>query len=267
MTVGHTQQAFENVQQMTAVSTPCITPPARSRTPVVEILPATLTDEIRTIVRALPSVTAKLAKDVDGRFDIESRFGVSKRRLRNYLQRLHDNCKPGPSSETKPSIAPRLPVDGQSSSATQDNGRVARAAAPAESGPAEGDKLRAHRMRQASIASILDATFGPPADCNPELWDRRAYLMLVGMVYDRLTFSEDDLPAKELVALAKGLAEARRADARAREHELDKESKDSPSATAAHLPENFAEIVRQVYGTNFHAPTEGRDEIRMANGE
>ena len=77
MTIGHTQQALENVHQMTAVSTPSLAPPARSRTPVVEILPDTLTDEIRTIVRALPSITAKLARDVDGRFDIESRFGVS----------------------------------------------------------------------------------------------------------------------------------------------------------------------------------------------
>ena len=91
--------------------------------------------------------------------------------------------------------------------------------------------------------------------------------MLVGLVYDRLAGAESALPCEELIALAKVLAEARRADARTREHDRVKESKDSPPAPTGPLPENFADIVRQVYGTNFHAPNSGRGECRMANSQ
>ena len=45
-----------------------------------------------------------------------------------------------------------------------------------------GDKLNACRRRQQSVAAILDRTFGQWAESNPDLWERRAYLMLIGLV-------------------------------------------------------------------------------------
>jgi hypothetical protein len=114
-------------------------------------------------------------------------------------------------------------------------------------------KVRAHRCRQASVASILNRTFGRFAKSNPELWERRAYLMLVGLMYERLAVNEKEISTDELTALSKALAEQRRAEAQARDRrgvETDQaENRDGE------LPQDFAEIVRQVYGTNFHAPS------------
>ena len=114
-------------------------------------------------------------------------------------------------------------------------------------------KVRAHRCRQASVASILNRTFGRFAKSNPELWERRAYLMLVGLMYERLAVNEKEISTDELTALSKALAEQRRAEAQAgdgRGVETDHaENRDGE------LPQDFAEIVRQVYGTNFQPPT------------
>ncbi|MHC4697715.1 MAG: hypothetical protein ACYTFA_13335 [Planctomycetota bacterium] len=275
MTIGETAQACKNPDR-TAVFTPRITHPSGTRTPVDQILAPALIEEIEAIIHTVPAINAKLVKELDERFEIEGRFGVSRRRLRNYVKRLHDKSTPGPDSLLKKgtgsepmadhaaekrtsrgacTLFQQAPTgDMQSNGRDRSDGRIDNVPPGDESKPAEDDKLRAHRLRQASIASILDSTFGPLAECDPELWDRRAYLMLVGMVYDRLACAEDELPAKELVALAKGLAEARRAEERARDHDRSSESRDSAAQPTGPLPENFADIVRQVYGTNFHAP-------------
>lgn len=112
------------------------------------------------------------------------------------------------------------------------------------------DKVRAHRCRQASVAAILDQTFGQFARCSPELWERRAYLMLVGLVYERLATNEDEISTDELVTLAKVLAENRRAEARLRDNHRPKEPTESTPPPTGELPERFADMVRQVYGTN-----------------
>lgn len=121
-----------------------------------------------------------------------------------------------------------------------------------------GDSQRpvaVHRHRQASVAAILDQTFGELAKCNPGLWDRRAYLMLVGLVYERLATNEHEIATDELIALAKILAENRRTEARLGDQP--RPSGDSQRQAAnERLPANFADIVRQVYGTNFQAPGE-----------
>lgn len=65
------------------------------------------------------------------------------------------------------------------------------------------------RQRQVSVAAILDETFGELAKCDPDLWERRAYLMLIGLVYEKLATCESTLPTDELISLAKALAENR----------------------------------------------------------
>lgn len=115
-------------------------------------------------------------------------------------------------------------------------------------------KVRAHRRRQASVAEILDRTFGQSAKCSPNLWERRAYLMLIGLVYERLATNEEEISTDELVSLAKILAENRRAEARLREHSPPTDSAEPASPSTGELPERFTDIVRQVYGTNLHNP-------------
>ena len=114
-------------------------------------------------------------------------------------------------------------------------------------------KVRAHRCRQASVASILNRTFGRFAKSNPELWERRAYLMLVGLMYERLAVNEQEISTDELTALSKALAEQRRAEAQARDGRG--VETDHAGSRDGELPQDFAEIVRQVYGTNFQPPT------------
>ncbi|MEK6799417.1 MAG: hypothetical protein AABZ12_10660 [Planctomycetota bacterium] len=115
----------------------------------------------------------------------------------------------------------------------------------------DAGKLEAHRERQAMVAKILDATFGQWASIHPDLWERRAYLMLVGMVYERLATSEAELSTSELVALAKALAENRRVEARAEAKTRDDAENETP-AEPAELPSGFGQVVRNVYGANWH---------------
>jgi hypothetical protein len=117
-------------------------------------------------------------------------------------------------------------------------------------------KVHAHRRRQESVAAILDQTFGQLPKCSPDLWERWAYLMLVGLLYERLATNEAELSTDELVALSKALAENRRAEARLRDNHRPKEAAGDATAPSHKLPSQFADIVRQVYGTNFQAPTD-----------
>jgi len=121
------------------------------------------------------------------------------------------------------------------------------------------DRVRARRRRQASVSVVLDQTFGRFAESDPSLWDRRAYLMLVGIVYNRLANDEADIPTEELIALAKLLAESRRADSQSHAARVDTQTKErredatanAPCATGnGRLPDAFGEVVRQIYGTN-----------------
>ena len=114
-------------------------------------------------------------------------------------------------------------------------------------------KPRTRRKPQTSIASILDTVFGPLADCHPDLWDRRAYLMLVGTVYQRLARAGGELPTDELVALAKALAESRRAHARRPEAAPSPDRRhpsNSPPPQPAPQPQPLTEAVRGVYGAD-----------------
>jgi len=122
-------------------------------------------------------------------------------------------------------------------------------------------RVAAQRRRQGSISVILNKTFGKFAKSNPELWERRAYLMLVGLLYERLATNEKEISTEELVSLSKMLAENRRVEARSRDGRADPAS---PGIGDEGLPEEFEDAVRRVYGTNLDEPD---DEQGMSNVE
>jgi len=199
------------------------------RRPVERALPATLIERLRIEVAKSGEASARLARELDERFHIQRDHGISRRRLRNFLAKLIVRVSAGTASDN-----------------------------PVEDGVTGGDssdsfacRLRNHRVRQASVASILDKTFGKLAECAPDLWGHRAYLMLVGVVYERLAINEKDVSTEELVSLAKVIAENRRLEVRLRE--LGETQRDNGQATTPNgpLPDHFGDIVRRVYGTNF----------------
>ncbi len=204
------------------------------RVPVERVLPPPLLDELRQAVSTVDRVSPGFVAETHVRFDIEGQFGVSRRRLGNCLRRLHTALGESPAPQPDGKEPPT-----------------------ADSVEGWGERVRSHRRRQASVAAILDQTFGRLAKCSPDLWERRAYLMLVGLVYERLATNEIEIPTDELVALAKILAENRRAEARHRDNHRQQAAAESPGQSTTpgtgELPERFADVVRQVYGTNFQA--------------
>jgi len=190
--------------------------------------------EMRDIAVGADEVTAQLVAKLDDRFEVAKRHGVTRRRLRNYLARVRQG-EPGPASgEQEP---------GRDEEASWRN------------------KLSAHRRRQVSVAEILEKTFGLFAESKPELWERRAYLMLVGQVYERLATNEDELSTDELIKLGKALAENRRVEARRRDGADDGTEDDNRSAKPGEMPESLAESVRQIYGTTL------QPVVRNAGGD
>ncbi len=195
---------------------------------VEKSLPESVALELRQATDAAGEITSKVLAELDRRFEIERRYGVSNRRLGNYLRRVR-------ASQAAPSDSDSIGAENLE--------------------PQSFDqKMIAHRRRQASVGAILNETFGRFAESSPNLWDRRAYLMLVGIVYERLATNEDELSTEDLVTLSKVLAESRRAEAQSRKRALgDEDSRDNTSPSDE-LPEHFADTVRQVYGTNFQMP-------------
>ncbi len=195
--------------------------------PVERLLPSAIAGELRLAARSAGEITPELIGQLNARFEITERFGVSRTRLRNYLVRVRTD----------------------------------------EDGAEGGDdvwagKVRNHRRRQASIASILDATFGRLAECSPDLWERRAYLLLVGLTYERLAVGEGAVTTDELVTLANVLAKLHIGSSG--KHTNGKvPSKESGAALGTggqaasgtrRLPKRFADAVREVYGADFQAP-------------
>ena len=196
-----------------------------SRVPVERLLPAKLIGKLADLARAAPEVTSELCAEADRRWSITERYGLSRRRLLNYLRRMHG--KRGEDGKDTSAAGQKPPEDGQS------------------------EKSQDFRIRQVSVGAILDKMFGPLAKCKPELWDRRAYLMLVGLVYERLAVSEKGIPTDELVAFAKVLAENRRIEARLQQADQSNEPPNGATSGDGKLPPRFGDIIRQLYGTNF----------------
>ena len=205
---------------------------SRDRRPVDQALPPSIVTELREIAASDRPITSAVAGELAARHDLHARYGVTPRRLLNCLRRWR---------QQELSAASRLPEDGAPVSAPSNQ------------------RLREFRQRQASITSILESCFGDAATCKPELWERRAYLMVIGLVYERLASSEEDLPTAELATLAKVLVDARRALG---ERPKEAEKVVQPIETTqppGELPEPFCEAVRRVYGTNLRSPTETAD--------
>jgi len=116
------------------------------------------------------------------------------------------------------------------------------------------EKVQELRRRQEPVAAILDRTFGRFAKSRPDLWERRAFLMLVGVLYQWLEANEKEVSTEELVTLSRMLAEQRRAEAQSSRESNEEEAR--AAKAEGELPENFGEALKQVYGTNFHAPRE-----------
>lgn len=136
----------------------------------------------------------------------------------------------------------------------QGRGKKPKQASPTENG-ATTDKLQQYHERLQTILDILDGTFGKWADSKPDLWDRRAYLLLVGLVYERLA-TDVELSTDELVRLAKALADNRRVDARSEKEIVEAGAGGASENADAHgcLPNRLADAVRQVYGASVTGP-------------
>lgn len=270
-------------------------PKRRSRTPIEELIPAEVMAAVTKAAESTETKTTTLARELDEKFDIAKGRGVSRRRLKAYLDRLVSSSSRKPKSADQGAVGD-MPANGRRGAdpsppqptgapppspwkkARSDDAHARtkgkRKRVTDTEGETEGEteeqwqaKLRARRKRQESVSSILDAAFGSLGKCNPDLWERRTYLMVVGMVYDRLAASEDEISTGDLVALAKVLAEQRRSAARNRtEGKVVENGDGSPDRGAANpvrdgrLPERFGDVVRQLYGTNLPTHTDGRGE-------
>ena len=63
----------------------------RCRVPVDRLLPRPLLEQVRRETQAMGKMTPALVTELHQRFDIGGRYGVSRTRLRNYLER----CRSG----------------------------------------------------------------------------------------------------------------------------------------------------------------------------
>jgi len=114
--------------------------------------------------------------------------------------------------------------------------------------------LTQHRHRQASISAILDAMFGDIARQDTKCWDQRTYLLIVGMIYERLAVDEAEIETSELVALAKILSECRRADTGANKQEQKDNSDQTSETEKGNSPRKIKVVVQDVYGAGYNPP-------------
>lgn len=106
--------------------------------------------------------------------------------------------------------------------------------------------LDEHRRRQRSVAEILDGFFGTLGRCKPQLWEQRAYLLVIGIIYERLAAGEREIATEDLAALARMLSDQRKA--RPPRPRRGRSGAARPPADGGELTADFARVVRQVYG-------------------
>ena len=203
--------------------------PTRDRRPIERVLPPATVEELVRRACAGAEINEEQVAAWDAEFGVGETYGVSRRRLRSFLRRVRVGHEA---------------IDGG-------GGPPATDAAPG----AGGERLQAHRLRQASVAALLEATFGTFDDSNPDLWERRAYLLLVGLVYERLATGEQDIPTRELASLAKILSDGRRGREGGRDLN-GRPSCDRPAVPGGPRPDRFADLIREVYGANLAPQTE-----------
>ena len=115
-----------------------------------------------------------------------------------------------------------------------------------------GEEIKSLHDRQEWVGKVLKELLGEKGKDNPHLLGQHAYLAMVSVLFERLTTKGKDISTEELAALSKMLAEQRRAEAQSSRGRNEVEA---PAAKGeGELPEDFGEVVKQIYGTNFHAP-------------
>lgn len=216
---------------------------SKRQKPVTDIIPAKICSQLLAAINTSAPLL-KDARELDRRFGIQAMYGVSHQRLWTFLKRSHQATKHDRAGANKKNS------DEQAGNTAQCHADKAVEESHAQSGEEKESSnalVSKYRKRQLSVGAILDTTFGQLAKCNPDLWDRRAYLMLIGTLYEKLAINEDDLPTDELVALAKVLAENRRAEAHIRKAPVDVEAA-SPADNKGDPSDVLAEAVRRIYG-------------------
>ena len=152
-------------------------------------------------------------------------------------------------------------------------------ACAASSREASVSPLAAYRMRMQLIGRLLHAAVGnlEKGDGEADAVGRGAYLHIMGQVFETLDGLSQSIPLDDLVKLSKVVAEQRRAELSTRKLEegvassrIDTGKRAGGGARGArsgglrgngevpegddfatrHLPANFAQIVRQIYGTS-----------------
>ena len=152
-------------------------------------------------------------------------------------------------------------------------------ACAASSREASVSPLAAYRMRMQLIGRLLHAAVGnlEKGDGEADAVGRGAYLHIMGQVFETLDGLSQSIPLDDLVKLSKVVAEQRRAELSTRKLEegiasgrLDTGKRSSDGARGVpsggghgnaqvpesedfatrRLPANFAQIVRQIYGTS-----------------
>lgn len=195
-----------------------------------EHLPAEVLAKIDAVLASRKRLRREMIEKLDAAFSLSTRPGLRGAGVTELLRRRHKELA------SRPGVASAVALERRAREAADD----------------ADDRLRAYRARQVSIAAILDSMFGRFAECDPTLWDRRAYHLLVGLLYERLATGSDEVGTDELVKLAKALSEVRRAMSNAPVAEASTggaDGKDSlEKAEPSGLPPRLARAVRMVYG-------------------
>lgn len=124
--------------------------------------------------------------------------------------------------------------------------------AASDSAGREGDawsqRLAEHRSRQASVATILERLAGPLSACRPHLWGKRAWWMLIGLIYERLATDAEGISTGDLLTMARVLTESAEGADRKRAS-----GRKSRRAREAALPD----VVRRLYGIELRGARAG----------
>lgn len=113
--------------------------------------------------------------------------------------------------------------------------------------PGAGSK---QRLAQSCVARILEKLVQGGLDgCEPAFWSQRAFWLLAGTIYQRLAVDCEAIETAELVALAKALAENRRAEGHAT---APPSSAATPSSGGDEAKVELRQLVHELYG--LHLP-------------
>ncbi len=196
-------------------------------------LPYEMQQSLGIKARATDCITRDVANKIDNKHAITETYGVTIEQVQRYLQRIRQH----PLRPEKKAIE-----------IAQKKAEIAI--------ETENKRTEEHRTRQANVSEVLDKVFGDLAKCEPDLWSHRAFLMLMGLAYEKLSTNEDELSTEELVKLTKALGDACKVQPKVK---TDMGVRQKGQEQTDPIPKKFAEIVQQVYGTNFNETEDPRE--------